>query len=282
MTFISATPGIPHSAGVRHPFSKPLAADGAQAGKAGIFSRSPQVGVEHAIRSASPATLLSSMKNAVIPEQLTSGQQEAIANLLDRFHPQTLSESPLIDAHGKPIPLHLASTPLTDAVTGKAIPVDKPLQRGLVQMLTHYRQHLNWERDNLSIRKVAPGDAASEPALIGQDGVFAARDIPLHTPVAMFGGMYLTDPADIRLDARIRDMSGVGAKKYHVAQEGGTLQGMGRSMKLNSGDDQRSNLFPVHLNVVDGSGQKMKVMALFSTRPIKAGEELRFNYKVEK
>jgi hypothetical protein len=245
------------------------------------FLRHGHADVRNALASSSQATLLHAFKGVALPPHFSPGQTQIVRNMLDKYHPQTLSRSPVVDAKGIPMPLRLSSTPLTDPVTGEAIEVKTELQKSLVNMVANHGGQTRWMGENIGVRKIGPGEA--EPALVGQEGVFAKKAIPVGTPVGIFGGMYLDQPEDINLDRKIRSMAGLDPLKYvdpQVSKSGAVLQGMGPLMKCNSTTDGTSNLHPVQLNVLTPTGEKLSLMALFTKQPVEAGQELRFNYKL--
>ena len=200
--------------------------------------------------------------------------------MLDEHHPQSLARSPVLDIAGNPMPLKLSSTPLTDVGSGDVLPVTGKLEKGLVGLFTNYQANLRWQKDNIGIRTIRPGEA--EPALTGQKGVFAKKNIPPGTPVGLFGGQLLADPKAIALDEKIRTMAELPPSKYMArrsTESGGIIQGMGTLMKCNS-KGEKSNLFSAYVNTIGPNGETIRLMALFAAKPIKAGQELRMPYTV--
>ncbi|MGJ7582395.1 SET domain-containing protein [Variovorax sp. RHLX14] len=245
--------------------------------KAAPFARSKSSGIDDALSRASQSSLLASLKKIGLPDHFSPRQQQAVARLLDKYHPHTLTQSPLVGINGKALNLQLASVPLTDP-QGTTLPSGTPLNRGLIRMLTHFPEHRRWEDSNLGVRTIRPGEA--EAALVGQEGVFAKRNIPANTPVSIFGGMFLDRPEDIALDAQVRSMAGLQPNKYQdsdVSANGNVMNAMGIAMKCNS-NEHAHNLMPAYLHVIAPSGEKLQLMALYSTKPIKAGEELSMSY----
>lgn len=244
------------------------------------YLRRNPIGIDNTLRAASPANVLSMLSRTPLPAEFTPSQKHVVRYMLDEHHPQSLARSPLIDINGNPMPLKLASTPLTDVASGDALPVTGKLEKGLVGLFTNYQGNLRWQKDNIGIRTIRPGEA--EPALTGQKGVFAKNDIQAGTPVGLFGGQLLADPKAIALDEKIRTMAGLPASKYmdrQVTDTGGIIQGMSTLMKCNSGGE-KSNLFSAHVNTIGPNGETIRMMALFASEPIKAGQEMRMSYKV--
>ncbi len=244
------------------------------------YLRREPTGIDNVLRAASPAKVISMLGRTPLPAALTPSQKHIVRYMLDEHHPQTLSRSPLIDISGNPMPLRLSPTPLTDIASGDVLPLKSKLEKGLVGLLTNYQGSLRWQKENIGIRAIRPGEA--EPALTGQKGVFAKKDIPAGTPVGLFGGQYLGNPQSIALDDKIRSMAGLPSgkyKDYSASTQGGIIQGMSMLMKCNSrGED--SNLFSAHVNTIGPGGEKIRLMALFASEPIKAGQELRMSYPV--
>lgn len=244
------------------------------------YLRRNPVGIDNTLRAASPANVLSMLSRTPMPDAFTPSQKHIVRYMLDEHHAQNLARSPVIDIEGNPMPLKLAANPLTDVASGDAIPVTGKLEKGLVGLLTNYQGNLRWQKDNIGIRTIRPGEA--EPALAGQKGVFAKKDIQAGTPVGLFGGQMLADPKDIALDKKIRTMAGLPVTKYvdnGVSKEGGILQGMSTLMKCNS-SGEKSNLFSARVNTIGPKGETISLMALFASKPIKAGQEMRMSYKV--
>ena len=242
--------------------------------------RRAPTGVDNVLRAASPANVIAMLGRTPLPAAFTPAQEHILRYKLDEHHPQALSRSPLIDIDGNPMPLKLSPTPLTDVASGDVLPVKGELEKGLVGLFTNYQANLRWQKDNIGIRTIRPGEA--EPALTGQKGVFAKKDIPPGTPVGLFGGQFLADPKAIALDAKIRTMAGLPANKYSdgkATDTGGIIQGMSTLMKCNSGG-KKSTLFSAYLNTIGPKGETIRLMALFAAEPIKAGHELRMSYKV--
>ena len=244
------------------------------------YLRRHPIGIDNTLRAASPANVLSMLSRTPLPAAFTPSQKHIVRYMLDEHHAPNLARSPVIDIGGNPMPLKLAATPLTDPASGNAIPVTSKLEKGLVGLFTNYQGSLRWQKDNIGIRTIRPGEA--EPALAGQKGVFAKKDIQAGTPVGLFGGQLLADPKAIALDEKIRTMAGLPARKYMdhgASEEGGIIQGMSTLMKCNSGG-KKSNLFSARVNTIGPKGEKISLMALFASEPIKAGQEMRMSYKV--
>lgn len=244
------------------------------------YLRRNPIGIDNTLRAASPANVLSMLSRTPLPAAFTPSQQHIVRYMLDEHHAQSLARSPIIDIEGNPMPLKLASTPLTDVASGDALPVTGKLEKGLVGLFTNYQENLRWQKDNIGIRTIRPGEA--EPALTGQKGVFAKKDIQAGTPVGLFGGQLLADRKTIALDQKIRTMAGLPIGKYMdngASKEGGIIQGMSTLMKCNS-DGEQSNLFSARVNTIGPKGEKISLMALFASEPIKAGQEMRMSYKV--
>lgn len=66
------------------------------------------------------------------------------------------------------------SDPLVDNGSGDVIPIRSSLERALLRTFTHYQDNLRWQQENIAVRTIGPGQA--EPALVGQQGVFAKHD----------------------------------------------------------------------------------------------------------
>ena len=239
------------------------------------YLRRNPIGIDNTLRAASPANVLSMLSRTPLPAAFTPSQQHIVRYMLDEHHAQSLARSPIIDIEGNPMPLKLASTPLTDVASGDALPVTGKLEKGLVGLYTNYQENLRWQKDNIGIRTI-------RPALTGQKGVFAKKDIQAGTPVGLFGGQLLADRKTIALDQKIRTMAGLPIGKYMdngASKEGGIIQGMSTLMKCNS-DGEQSNLFSARVNTIGPKGEKISLMALFASEPIKAGQEMRMSYKV--
>ena len=244
------------------------------------YLRRNPVGIDNTLRAASPANVLSMLSRTPLPDAFTPSQKHVVRYMLDEHHPQTLARSPVIDIDGNPMPLKLSSTPLSDVASGDVLPVTGKLEKGLVGLFTNYQESLRWQKDNIGIRTIRPGEA--EPALTGQKGVFAKKDIAPGTPIGLFGGQLLADPAAVAFDEKIRTMAGLPASKYMdrgVSREGSILQGMSTLMKCNSAGE-KANLFSAHVNTIGPKGETIRLMALFASEPIKAGQEMRMSYKV--
>lgn len=245
------------------------------------YSRRASGGVDDALRSATPANLLSRLGRTTLPERFTPAQARVVRRMLDAYHPQTLARSPLVDVQGRPMPLRLAADPLLDNHSGDVIPIDGPLERALVRTFTQYQDNLRWQQENIAVRTIRPGQA--EPALDGQQGVFAKKDIPIGMPVGLFGGQYLDDPEAIAFDEKVRAMAGLPPHKYwdsKVSDTGGVVQGMCPMMKCNSAGKNANVSGSAQINTIGPDGRPIRLTALFTTRPIKAGEELRMDYEV--
>jgi hypothetical protein len=245
------------------------------------YARRASGGVDEALRSATPADVVSRLGRAPLPERFTPGQAHIVKRMLDEYHPQTLARSPLIDVQGRPMPLRLARDPLVDNGSGDVIPIRGNLERALLRTFTHYRDNLRWQQENIAVRTIGPGQA--EPALVGQQGVFAKRDIPVGTPIGLFGGQYLGNPDDIRLDEKVRQMAGIPPNKYwdgKVSDSGGGVQAMCPMMKCNSAEKAANISSSAQVSTIGPAGENIKLMALFTTRAIRAGEELRMEYKL--
>lgn len=241
------------------------------------FSRSLAGALDTVIQCSSQRSLLADLANAGGFQALTPKQKSGIKNILDKYDPRTLANSPIINVRGQPVAVNLTTPPLTDFVTGERIPITG-MEKGILRMMTNYPEHKKWESQNLEIRTMRRGEA--ETVLAGQQGVFAKRHIPAGTAVTMFGGMLIANSKDAEFDEQIRKKVGLDPHKYvdPKAVPGGVLQGMGIGMKLNSSGDDESNLFPAHLNVMDPSGKKIKITAFIASKPIPAGSEMRYNY----
>ncbi|MGI4779687.1 MAG: SET domain-containing protein [Janthinobacterium lividum] len=246
------------------------------------YSRRAPGDVDAALRSATPANVLSRLGHAKLPERFTPAQARIVKHMLDEYHPQTLARSPLIDMQGNPMSLRLAADPLLDNHSGDVIPIEGDLERALVRTFTHYRDNLRWQRENIAVETIRPGQA--EPALVGQQGVFAKKDIPIGTPIGLFGGQYLDNPGDIGLDEKVRQMAGLPPHKYwdkKVSDTGGVVQAMCPMMKCNSAGKDANISGNAQINTIGPRGEKIRLMALMTTKPIKAGEELRMDYEVK-
>lgn len=242
-----------------------------------MYARQKPNAIDEVLARSTQASLLAALKKTGLPDQFSPRQQQVIVNLLDKYHPQTLSRSPLIDVQGRPIPLKLAPEPLTGPFGEKLSPND-PVSRGLMRMISHFPEHQRWESANLAVRTIRPGQAEAE--LVGQEGVFAKKDIPADTPVSVFGGLFLDHPEDIALNDDVRSMAGLRPNKYQdseVSKRGNVMEGMGIAMKCNS-NEHRHNLLPTTITVIAPSGEKLYLMVLRTSRNIKAGEELTMTY----
>lgn len=242
------------------------------------YLRRAPSGIDDILRAASPANVVSMLGQTQLPDAFTPSQMHVVRFLIDKHNAQSLAQSPVIDSNGHPLPLQLASPPLSDVLSGDVIPVAGQLESNLVGLLANYQENLRWQQDNIGIRTILPGEA--EPALTGQEGVFAKKDIDEGTVVGFFGGQLLADPQAIALDEKVRTMAGIYSGKYldfQVSKEGPVLQGMSTFMKCNSGGEN-SNVFAFHVNTIDPNGQKVSLRALIAAAPIKAGQELRMCY----
>jgi hypothetical protein len=277
-----ATPAGPAARTFHHPG----VADSHGRGRAHVqapppYSRRASDGVDDALRSATPAEVVSRLGRAPLPERFTPGQARIVKRMLDEYHPQTLARSPLIDVRGDPMPLRLARDPLVDNGSGDVIPIRSSLERALLRTFTHYRDNLRWQQENIAVRTIGPGQA--EPALVGQQGVFAKHDIPAGPPIGLFGGQYLGNPEDIRLDEKIRQMAGIPPRKYwdtKVSDSGGVVQAMCPMMKCNSAEKAANISSSAQVSTIGPAGENIRLTALFTTRAIRAGEELRMDYRL--
>jgi hypothetical protein len=232
------------------------------------------------LAAATPTTLIASMRDAVIPDRLSTAQKDRIKALCAQFHPEVLT-SPLIDVNGHPIAVEVPTVRLTDpAIFGRNVEKPESIKRAVKAIFTDYPAHLGWLRENTAIRKITAEDVPSHGhKLVGQEGWFAARTIPMGTPVALLNGMILEDPRDIETDKKLRKLAGCDHYFVRRAPEGKILQAMGHSMKCNAvsglADVLRLNLTTLAVDVTRISTQeRFKILIYFARLDIEADEQL--------
>jgi hypothetical protein len=266
------------------------------------------------LQQATPAKLLSLIRDIELPETLTAEQVDRVRSLLGMYHEDALTDSPMIDVLGNQIPLrrdrnavesdawpHIfnevaaqikRSLGLKEKFSFAPDVSYEALLRRVDRILENYPLHKAWLKKSLKIRKVKPEDvSAGNAGVVGQDGVFATHDIPAGTAM-FFGGMLISDPADAALDQRIRELAEcdffyAGLNRWDPTSVP-LIEGMDITMKMNAaydeeqsleGDTSRNNLSIVLMPVVrTDTGEQMNLIFLFSNRPIKRGEQLCYMY----
>ncbi len=216
-------------------------------------------------------------------ERLTPLEQQFVRGLLDEYHPEFLTFSPLVDAQGQPMPV----------VMSPYCSLPPQAQVDCQNILQDYPAHLRWKHDTLRIKAITRKDVPShERALVGQEGVFATRRIEPNTFIGFFGGMVLEDKQDILNDRTLRDEAG--CNKYFGRIRGlpsATLQVMDMTMKLNtatrredgiitiSKDDPRINIAMRDAALIRATdGQPLTIACFLAKREILPGEQLCYFY----
>lgn len=216
-------------------------------------------------------------------ESLTPLEQQFVRGLLDEYHPEFLTISPLVDAQGQPMPV----------MVSPHCSLPPQVQRDCHNILQDYPAHLRWKHDTLRIKAITNKDVPShERPLVGQEGVFATRRIKPNTFIGFFGGMVLEDNQDIMNDRTLRDEAG--CSKYFGRIRGlpsAILQVMDMTMKLNtatrqengittiSKDDPRINITMRDVALVRTTdGQPLTIACFLAKRMISPGEQLCYFY----
>ncbi len=247
-----------------------------------------------AIRNETSSTLIQKLKNCTIPKKLSLNSNKKLFTLLTQYNPDTLTTSPIIDAQGKPVAIQTDGRCWeSDGMRGGKFYFYSEDVRKIVN---NYETHKQWMKSHLSVRIIKEEDVPiHESVLIGQEGVFALRDIERGTPVCLFGGMLLEDKTDKENDEKIRKL--VDCDKYYIRKvscddkDTSFIEGMDISMKLNTAtkigtygvvmDHERNNLDCYHARVERVSDkEQLQILAFSSMSDIKAGEQLCFYYDI--
>lgn len=247
-----------------------------------------------AIRNETSSTLIHKLKNCTIPKKLSLDSNKKLFTLLTQYNPDTLTTSPLIDVQGKPVEIETIGHCWVYA--GMDDSKEFFFNDDVIKIIDDYQSHKKWTQSNLCVRTIKEEDVpAHESVLIGQEGVFALNDIKSNTTVFLFGGMLLDEKIDIENDEKIRKL--VDCDKYYNRKascnddNSCVIEAMDISMKMNtatekgkygiSHDPERNNLRCFNVRVKRSSDQKpLQIMAFFSVRDIKSGEQLCFNYDI--
>lgn len=138
----------------------------------------------------------------------------------------------------------------------------------------------------LLCRLMRPDDLrdAREHALVGERGVFAARDIAAGECVGVYGGRLMT-PATYYTcieDAFVLSTTADGIESW---VDGENILAMANTVFAYAGDqpDRQSetgyNMEGAVFRAVSCGGQRFSIRAFFTTEPVAAGTELRWNYR---
>lgn len=238
------------------------------------------------LRTAAPGHFIASLRGVPLPENLSPAEASAVREKLATFHPEILVESPFVDVHGNPIELGMADDDWSswfDLSRRFMLSIPAEMKEVIENIFDDYQAHRQWQADNLEVRTVQSADVpADQQKLVGEEGLYAKKPIAMCTVVSLFEGMLLEEKADIETDKKIREMAS--CDNYYVRLPAGKIiEGMGRSMKMNSalGYEWKGNIAVHYLQPTrKSSGDKVTVVVFSALRDIRPDEQLSFTYDI--
>jgi hypothetical protein len=227
-------------------------------------------------------TLFGLLSGVPLPESISNGERERLFWLLRHYDPGFMTADPFTDVRGQPIALRYCASEIRAGTPDQ--------QTAISEIFEAYPAHRSWLAEQAEVRTIQSGDVPDhECALAGRDGVFALRELAPGQVLALFDGMLIDNPDDIRLDRRLRQLAG--CDNYHVEMSSDPLclvEGMGLSMKFNTAtlrngsfDWDRINLESFWVPVMcPETGRRLNAMAFRTLRAIRAGEQLCYPYQI--